>query len=196
MKQSLQIGIPLFGVGILFARHIVRLLKRPVVSKYGESMASLLVDLLDEVTEDPACFLGPPRGIEPDQDIRVEGVASVRPVRSGCLMRCAVATALLIRSETGTMTRSEANRLCVVTFASRLLKKRNVRAADIARMLPIIEMAMFTPMEEEIMSQEMKGAAAIVRKVERAEAKYTSKERSLWLQKRWRDIPSRMEFEK
>jgi hypothetical protein len=94
------------------------------------------------------------------------------------------------------MARTEANRLCVTTYASRLLKKRNVRSADIARMLPIIEMAMFTPTEEEIMCQEMKGAAAIVRKVERLEAKYTSKEKSLWLQKRWRDIPSRMTFEK
>jgi hypothetical protein len=155
-----------------------------------------LVVLLDEVTEDPVSFLGPAHSADPQQDPRAEGVLIARHVRHGCLMRCAVATALLIRSETGTMARTEANRLCVTTYASRLLKKRNVRSADIARMLPIIEMAMFTPTEEEIMCQEMKGAAAIVRKVERLEAKYTSKERSLWLQKRWRDIPSRMTFEK
>jgi len=143
-------------------------------SQETEDLSRHLVELLDEVVEDPKEYLDAVWcGEEPAK------------VRSGAMLRCAVATALLIRSKHLYLTRSKANRDMVVTAAVRLLELRNVRRSDIARLLPIIVVAVFVPLREDNMATQLCGTDRIAREIYKAERKYQTRSLSGMFARRW-----------
>jgi hypothetical protein len=156
-------------------------------SPEAEDFARQLMGLMNEVDMGPEEFLlklgGEPEGHR----------FSVRP---GAIRRCAVSTALKVRSVMDCSVASEANRLCVYTLAGKFLKDLNVRECDIARMLPIICMACFLPTEEDLLVAEMADTAAVVRAIRRKETIYTSRDRAVWLERRWGDRAGGLRFTK
>jgi len=142
------------------------------VSADAEKVSNKLVDLLDEVEEDPRDFLVDCGTFSGDGED--EKVVEDLPVRSGCFLRCAVAVALIIRAKHVMLRRTEANRLMVAATASKILELRHTRKCDIARLLPIIIVAVFVPLKEDRMAQELTGTSRIMREVYRAERVYRS----------------------
>jgi hypothetical protein len=156
-------------------------------SPEAEEYARQIMDLMNEVTSSPADFLLK-LGEEPE--------GHKFQVRPGAMRRCAVATALKVRSVMDCSVASEANRLCVYTLASKFLQDLHVRECDIARLLPVVCMACFIPTEEDILVTEMAETAAVVRKIRQKERIYTSRDRSVWLERRWGDRAGGLTYSK
>jgi len=175
-----------FGGAIYTYYRVVNTL-RTAPGDAAEELGERLVAALNEVEEDPVEFLQ-------EEHEYAYGVGT--RVRPGAMLRCAVATALLIRSEYNAPTRTEANRLVVEAMATKLLRIRNVRRSDIARMLPMVVLAVFTPSADDILFRQVAGAAAVVTAVERGERRYKSGNFSVWLRRWWHDVPAALEFAK
>jgi len=144
------------------------------ISGEAEMLSHQLVDLMDVVEEDPTDFL----------EEQWEGEAPAK-VRSGAMLRCAVATALLIRSKHLYLERTKANKDMVVAAAERLLTLRNVRKTDIARLLPIIVVAVFIPMKEDSLAAEIRNTDRVRWEIYKAEQRYTTGGFVRWLTSRW-----------
>jgi len=158
-------------VAYKYVKHTQRMAR---TSEEAELLSHQLVGLLDVVEEDPSEFL----------DEQWDGEAPAK-VKSGAMLRCAVATALLIRAKNLYLTRSKENRNMVVTAAVRLLELRNVRKSDIARLLPIIVVAVFVPMREDLLAAQLSGTDRIAQEVYRAERRYQTGGFVRWLTNRW-----------
>jgi hypothetical protein len=117
-------------------------------------------------------------------------------VRPGAYKRCAVATALKVRSVMDCSNATEANRLCAHTLAGKFLRALNVRDCDIARLLPVVCVACFLPSEEDILMAELSQTANVVRAIRKKEAQYTSRDRQVWLERRWGDRAGGLRFTK
>lgn len=175
------------AVGLGYAGYRILATLRRGPSDEAESVGERLVRALVEVDDDPGAFLS--------NDEEGGGAAGHR-VRPGAMLRCAVATALLIRSEYSAPARTEANRLVVESMATKLLRLRNVRKTDIARMLPLVVLAVFTPSEDDILFRQVAGSTAVISAVERGERRYTSGSVAVWLSRFWYNVPEALEFAK
>jgi hypothetical protein len=151
----------------------------------AEDLARQLMGLLDEVDGAPEEFLlklgGEPEGHK----------FSVRP---GAFKRCAVATALKVRSVMDCNNATEANRLCVHSLAGKFLRELNVRDSDVARLLPVICVAAFLPSEEDILMAELSQTSWVVRAIRKKESYYTTRDRQVWLERRWGDRAGGLRF--
>jgi hypothetical protein len=156
-------------------------------SPEAEEKARQIMGLMNEVDVSPEdCLLklgGEPAGHK----------FSVRP---GAYKRCAVATALKVRSVMDCSNATEANRLCAHTLAGKFLRALNVRDCDIARLLPVVCVACFLPSEEDILMAELSQTANVVRAIRKKEAQYTSRDRQVWLERRWGDRAGGLRFTK
>jgi hypothetical protein len=92
-----------------------------------------------------------------------------------------------------------ANRRMVEMMATKLLELRSCRYADIARMLQLIVVAVFTPTGQDIACKEMFGALAVARQVAKYEQTYETRGegglRGLW-NRFWGKLPEPVSFSK
>lgn len=123
--------------------------------------AAELCEELDAVTEEIEAFL------EVDGPNTLITGKVTNKIRFGANMKCAAAIALSIQADLGMLKRTEANRLMVVRLASRLLEVRKVRKADSARILPLVELAVFTPSTVQVVGMQQRRAQAVVDRVQR-----------------------------
>lgn len=159
--------------GVLLTRKIAKVLVQcnncplPAANE-----AATLCEELDTVTEEIEAFL------EVDGPNTLVTGKMVNKIRFGANMKCAAAIALSIQADLGMLKRTEANRLMVVRLASRLLEVRNVRKADSARILPLVELAVFTPSTVQVVGMQQRRAQAVADRVQRLKA---ASEKPGWL---------------
>lgn len=187
-KQGILLGA---GATVLATPFVARWAYRafvPVVPKAVEESSSSMVHLLDTMTEDPVDFMG-------EVEER-EFIGEVRPLKRGRLLECAVAVALLVRSELGVMRRTEANKMVVAHYVTKLLRLRNLRAGDVARVLPVAVIACFVESAADVEAKQLASSYSVVQRVASAERTYKSGMVGAWLERWWGDLPTAITFAK